>query len=95
MARRLWEAEHGRKLGGRKPTPPDRDALAERKINTSDPDYSLRRAGVEAPIGTVLADGGYWNSAAISEVRRHGIDVLVPTQDRRRSKPREAFAPPR
>jgi hypothetical protein len=50
---------------------------------------SLRRAGVEAPIGTVLADGGYWNSAAISEVRSHGIDVLVPTQDRRRSKPRK------
>lgn len=50
---------------------------------------ALRRAGVEAPIGTVLADGGYWNSPAISEVRSHGIEVLVPTQDRRRSKPRK------
>jgi hypothetical protein len=137
--RAAWEAEHARKLGGRKPTPPDPDVLAERKINTSDPDTrlmrraggrsvqgynvqvvaspeqvilaaevsqsdndgdqfapmvatareALRRAGVEAPIGTVLADGGYWNSAAINEVRSHGIEVLVPTQDRRRSKPRK------
>jgi transposase len=137
--RAAWEAEHGRKLGGRKPTAPDPDALAERRINTSDPDTrlmrraggrsvqgynvqvvtspeqvilaadvsrshndgdqlapmiatvreALQRAGIEAPIGTVLADGGYWNSAAISEARSHGIDVLVPTKDRRRSKPRK------
>jgi transposase len=36
-----WEAEHGRKLGGRKPTPPDPDALAARKVNTTDPDTRL------------------------------------------------------
>jgi len=41
-----WEAEHGRKLGGRKPTPPDPDALAKRTINTTDPDSrKMRRAG--------------------------------------------------
>jgi hypothetical protein len=28
-----------------------------------------REAGIEQPIGTVLTDGGYWNSPAISEVR--------------------------
>jgi predicted acylesterase/phospholipase RssA len=50
---------------------------------------TLREAGIEQPIGTVLADGGYWNSPAISEVRRQGTDVLVPTQDRRRSTPRK------
>jgi hypothetical protein len=33
-----WEAEHGRQLGGRKPTPPDPDALARRRVNTTDPD---------------------------------------------------------
>jgi transposase len=33
-----WEAENGRKLAGRKPTPPDPDALSKRKINTTDPD---------------------------------------------------------
>jgi transposase len=33
-----WEAEHGRKLGGRKPFPPDPDGLAKRTINTTDPD---------------------------------------------------------
>jgi transposase len=33
-----WEAEHGRKLGGRKPFAPDPDGLAKRSINTTDPD---------------------------------------------------------
>jgi transposase len=137
--RAAWEARHGRKLGGRKPTPPAEDALATRRINTSDPDTrllkraggrsvqgynvqvvaspeqvilaaevtqshndgdqlapmvaraagALREAGVEAPIGTVVADGGYWNSRAISDVRRQAVDVLVPTQDRRRRAPRK------
>ena len=137
--RAAWEREHGRRLTGRKPTPPDPGALAARRINTTDPDTRLmkraggksvqgynaqvvaspeqvilaaqvtqshndadqlapmvaraadmlREAGIEEPIGTVLADGGYWNSPAISEVRGQGIDVLVPTQDRRRSAPRK------
>ena len=137
--RAAWEAEHGRKLTGRKPTPPAAGALAARRLNTTDPDTrlmkraggrsvqgynvqvvasreqiilaaqvtqshndgdqlapmvaraadGLREAGVEEPIGTVLADGGYWNSPAISEVRGQGIEVLVPTQDRRRTAPRK------
>jgi len=137
--RAAWEAEHGRKLGGRKPTPPMADALAARKINTTDPDTrlmkraggrsvqgynaqvvaspeqvilaaqvaqshndgdqlapmvaravdTLREAGIEEPIGTVLADGGYWNASAIGEVRGQGIDVLIPTQARRRARPRK------
>jgi transposase len=136
--RAAWEAEHGRRLGGRKPTPPDPAALAARKLNTTDPDTrlmkraggksvqgynaqvvasaaqvilaaevtqshndgdqlapmvaqtakTLQEAGIEEPIGIVLADGGYWNASAISEVRAQGIDVLIPTQDRRRTKPR-------
>jgi transposase len=137
--RTAWEAAHERRLAGRKPTPPDPAALAERRINTSDPDTklmkraggrsvqgynaqvvaspeqvilaaqvtqshndadqlepmvahaieTLREAGIEGPIGIVLADGGYWNSPAISEVRKRGVDVLVPTQDRRRTAPRK------
>jgi Transposase DDE domain len=137
--RAAWEAEHGRRLAGRKPTPPDPAALSERKINTTDPDTrlmkraggksvqgynaqvvaspeqvilaaqvtqshndadqlepmvaktatTLREAGIEEPIGIVLADGGYWNSFAIREVRRRGINVLVPTQDRQRTAPRK------
>jgi len=137
--RASWEREHGRRLAGRKPTPPDAAALAARKINTTDPDTrlmkraggrslqgynvqvvaspeqvilaaqvtqshndadqlapmvaqaasALREAGIDEPIGTVLADGGYWNSPAISEVRGQGIQVLVPTQDRRRRAPRK------
>ena len=44
--RAQWEAEHARKLGGRKPMPPDPDALSKRKINTTDPDSRvLPRAG--------------------------------------------------
>jgi hypothetical protein len=44
--RAAWEAEHGRKLAGRKPTPPAADALAARRINTTDPDTRLmKRAG--------------------------------------------------
>ena len=50
---------------------------------------TLREAGIEEPIGIVLADGGYWNSPAIGEVRQQGTDVLVPTQDRRRTAPRK------
>jgi transposase len=140
--RATWEAEHGRRLAGRRPTPPDRAALAERRINTTDPDTRLMKraggksvqgynaqvvaspeqvilaaqvtqshndadqlepmvakavetlgeAGIQAPIGIVLADGGYWNSPAISKVRQQGIDVLVPTQDRRRTTPRKLSA---
>jgi transposase len=137
--RAAWEAQHRRRLAGRKPTAPDPGALAARRINTTDPDTrlmkraggpsvqgynvqvvaspeqvvlaaqvsqshndgdqlaamvaraadGLRAAGIEKPIGIVLADGGYWNSPAISEVRGQGIDVLVPTQARRRTAPRK------
>ncbi len=133
--RAAWEVEHGRKLAGRKPTPPAAEALAARKINTTDPDTrlmkraggrsvqgynaqvvaspeqviiaaqvtqshndsdqlapmvanaadTLRDAGIQEPIGIVLADGGYWNSPAITNVREQGIDVLMPTQNRRRT----------
>jgi transposase len=123
------EAEHGRRLAGRKPTRPDPAALAERKINTTDPDTrlmkraggksvqgynaqvvaspgqvivaaqvtqshndadqlepmvakaaeALRQAGIEGPIGTVLADGDHWNSpATISEVQRRGSTCSSP-----------------
>jgi hypothetical protein len=47
--RERWEAEHGRKLAGRKPTPPAPDALEKAKINTTDLDSrSMRRAGANA-----------------------------------------------
>ncbi len=36
-----WEAEHGRKLTGRKPAPPDPNGLAKRKANTTDPDTRM------------------------------------------------------
>ncbi len=47
-----WEAEHGRKLGGRKPFAPDPDRLAKRSINTTDPDSrKIVRAGKAAVQG--------------------------------------------
>ena len=47
LARRAeWEAEHDRKLGGRKPFAPAADALAKRTLNTTDPDSrGMRRPG--------------------------------------------------
>ena len=36
-----WEAEHGRKLAGRKPTRPDPEGLVRRKVNTTDPDTRM------------------------------------------------------
>src|SRR4051812_32083653 len=53
----------------------------------------LEQAGVEEPIGTALAAGGYWNSVQISAIRASGIEVIAPTKDRQRTKPRK-YAPP-
>jgi transposase len=139
--RAAWEAEHGRRLPGRKPAPPAEDALEKARINTTDPDSrplrhgasavqgynaqvlagegqvilaadltrsssdagelapmvarageELRAAGVEEEIGTVLADGGYWNSAQIAAVREEGMEVIVPTRNARRTSPRRLAA---
>lgn len=134
-----WEAEHGRKLGGRKPFPPDPAALESASINTTDPDSRLiaRRgrapvqgynaqavattgqiivaadvtqdssdggqlepmirqalttvvaAGVDRAVGTVLADGGYWNSPQIAALGQDAINVIVPTSASHRTKPRK------
>jgi hypothetical protein len=133
-----WEAEHGRKLGGRKPFPPDSDGLAKRSINTTDPDSrkiirtgktavqgynaqavatagqiilaaditqqsndsgqlqpmigaalaELERAGIEQRPEMVLADGGYWNTAQITALGHHGLQVIVPTKSAARTKAR-------
>lgn len=133
-----WEAEHGRKLGGRKPFAPDPDALAKRQINTTDPDSrrivrtgraatqgynaqavatagqiivaadltqqandsgqlepmiaaalaELQRAGIEQTPETVLADGGYWNTAQITALGRQGLQLIVPTKSATRTKAR-------
>jgi Transposase DDE domain len=48
----------------------------------------LAHVSVDQPIGTVLADGGYWNSPQITEIRERGIDVLVPIKARKRTAPR-------
>jgi transposase len=45
-----WEAEHGRKLTGRKPLPPDPAALESASINTTDPDSRLIARRGRAPV---------------------------------------------
>jgi hypothetical protein len=134
-----WEAEHGRKLGGRKPFAPDPEGLGKRTINTTDPDSrvltrvgrpvvqgynaqavatseqiiiaaditqqsndsgqlepmigqavaTLDAAGVGDRVGTVLADGGYWNSPQITQLGRDGIVTIVPTKAAIRTKARK------
>jgi transposase len=68
--RAAWEAEHGRKLTGRKPSPPAKDALQKSKINTTDPDSRpLRRTGtnpIEGYSAQVLAASGQVILAATS-----------------------------
>ena len=49
----------------------------------------LDAIGHPEAIGWVLADGGYWNSAAIAELRATGSEVLIPTGDRHRTRPRK------
>jgi transposase len=52
LARRAArEAEHGRRLSGRKPVPPAADALEKARINTTDPDSRPLRHGSSAVQG--------------------------------------------
>jgi transposase len=136
--RAQWEAEHGRRLGGRKPLPPDPGGLGKRSINITDPDSrklirtgktaiqgynaqavatagqiilaadisqqandsgqlepminatlaELQRAGIQRRPETVLADGGYWNTAQITALGHRGLQVIVPTKSATRTKTR-------
>lgn len=45
-----WEAEHGRKLGGRKPFPPDPDGLRKRTINVTDSDSRVIARETRQPV---------------------------------------------
>lgn len=45
-----WEAEHGRKLGGRKPFAPDPDGLRKRTINVTDPDSRVIMRDTRQPV---------------------------------------------
>jgi hypothetical protein len=39
---------------------------------------TLKRAGISEPIGTLVADGGYWSERAVRRVQGEGVAVLVP-----------------
>ena len=49
---------------------------------------TLQAAGVDDRVGTVLADGGYWNSPQITELGQEGIVAIVPTRAATRTKSR-------
>lgn len=48
--REQWEVEHGHKITGRKPFPPDPDGLAKRTINTTDPDSRVIKREARQPV---------------------------------------------
>jgi hypothetical protein len=50
---------------------------------------TLQAAGVEDRVGTVLADGGYWNSPQITQLGQAGIDAVVATKAATRTKARK------
>jgi transposase len=39
---------------------------------------AIQSAGISEPIGTVVADGGYWSERAVKLAERKGVSVLVP-----------------
>jgi transposase len=80
--RASWEAEHGRKLGGRKPFAPDPDGLAKRQINTTDPDSrKIVRAGKTAVQG--------YNAQAVATVEQIviAVDITQQTNDSAQLEP--------
>ena len=50
---------------------------------------TLQAAGVDDQVGTVLADGGYWNSPQITQLGQDGIAAIVPTKAATRTKARK------
>jgi transposase len=57
----------------------DRHQLAPMLTATRE---QLTAAGITDPITRVLADGGYWNTTAITDIQDAGIQVLIPPQKR-------------
>jgi hypothetical protein len=54
---------------------------------------TLQRAGIQEPLGTVLADGGYWSERAIRRVQGTDIAVLVPPFSRHNASRRKTAKP--
>jgi len=54
---------------------------------------TLKRAGVSEPIGTVLADGGYWSERAVRRVQGEGVAVLVPPFSEANASKRKTATP--
>ena len=50
---------------------------------------TLEDAGIETPIGTVLADGGYWNSSQMRALGDDSIATIIPTRASHRTTTRK------
>jgi len=50
---------------------------------------TLAAAGCREQVGTVLADGGYWNNAHITTLGEAGVQVIIPTRSVSRTKARK------
>ena len=50
---------------------------------------TLSAAGCREQVGTVLADGGYWNNAHITALGGEGMQVIIPTRSASRTKARK------
>jgi transposase len=54
---------------------------------------AIQSAGISEPIGTVLADGGYWSERAVRHVQGEGVSVLVPPFSQANASKRKTAKP--
>jgi len=54
---------------------------------------ALSTAGIEQPLGTVLADGGYWSERAVRRLQGQGLAVLVPPFSEKNASRRKTAKP--
>jgi hypothetical protein len=54
---------------------------------------AIQSAGISEPIGTVVADGGYWSERAVTLAERKGVSVLVPPFSQANASKRKTAKP--
>jgi transposase len=54
---------------------------------------TLKRAGISEPLGTVVADGGYWSERAVRRIQGQGVAVLVPPFSQANASKRKTAKP--
>jgi hypothetical protein len=54
---------------------------------------AIQDAGISEPIGTLVADGGYWSERGVSHVQGEGVAVLVPPFSKTNAAKRKTAKP--